>query len=129
MPSRDWLQIGGYQIEQSSTEWLVTIPFRSSASRTGAREDGEGKGKHVKQLSHDELYVSVSASTLNVHVAGQEESPLLGGELGGRIQPSKCSWRVKSAPPVGTISVEEIELRLVKDGASMWRDLLKQAYS
>jgi len=80
-------------------------------------------------LTHDDLHVCVTATSLNVHVVGQEEKPLLGGELGGRIAPAKCTWSVREAAPIGTMQVEEIELHLVKETPAMWRDLLKQAYT
>ena len=118
VPRRDWLTAGvggGYDEMQTSEAWTVLFPIRAGNPN----------------FSHDQLRVGVTADSVNLHIAGQEESPLLGGETYGRILPASCTWRVLPAEQVDGLLVEKIELRLVKEvaGGGMWRALFKGQYT
>ena len=118
VPRRDWLTAGvggGYDEMQTSEAWTVLFPIRAGNPN----------------FSHDQLRVGVIADSVNLHIAGQEESPLLGGETYGRILPASCTWRVLPAEQVDGLLVEKIELRLVKEvaGGGMWRALFKGQYT
>ena len=116
-PRRDVLMIGGFDCAQRDGLYEIILPFK------------ELQGAHY--LSHDDLRVAVTTDCLNVHVAGQEDAPLLAGQLQGAIDPARCRWRVrkpkkkKSAP----VPTEEIVIELAKqDAGKLWNDLFKVAY-
>ena len=44
----------------------------------------------------------MTPESFNVHVAGQEDSPFLGGEVWSPLAPTRCWWRVRKAKPVGS---------------------------
>lgn len=112
VPRREELKAaGGWDEVQRPAEWELVIPFRSGGN-----------------LTHDDLRVGVTADTLNVHVAGQQDAPLVGGELGGRLLPARCSWRVRTAKAVGSVLVDEIVLTLVKEHKASWPRLFKRMY-
>ena len=116
LPRREWLTAGGggYDELQSEVTWTLTVPLRAGNPK----------------FTHDDLRVGVTAETLNVHVVGMEDTPLVGGELRGRIVPNRCSWKVVPAATVGGLLLENLEVTLVKEMAgSMWRGLLRAAYS
>ena len=60
-PQRVWLSIHGYDAVQTATEWEVLIPIKSGSA-----------------LTHDDVHVAVTATSLNVHVVGQDDKPLVG---------------------------------------------------
>ena len=99
---------------ETEEEWLVKLPY---------------KGGFGEILSHDDLRVALSADTLNIHVAGQEEAPLLGGELCGRLDVSRCSWAIRDGEPIGSIKVEVIDLVLVKETKGAWDGLFRIQYT
>ena len=47
-------------------------------------------------------HVQVRSDAFNIHLAGQEDAPLLAGELFGRLLPDKCSWRLNPPRDGGT---------------------------
>ena len=115
-PRRDELQLGGWDQRQTAETCDITIPFKGGS------------------LSHDDLRVAVTPEALNVHIAGQEDAPMLGGELRGRIDVSKCTWRIRSAKPrksAPSIKVEEMVISLAKaSGGGYWHgDLFKSTYA
>ena len=112
-PRREWLTVGGWDEEQSGEAWTLVLPLRAGGA-----------------LRHDDLRVGVTADTFNVHLAGHEDAPLVGGALYGRIAPARCGWHMRAAAPVGTMAVEELVLRLAKEApGSMWKALIKTAYT
>ena len=50
--------------------------------------------EHVHGHGHGHVHVQVRSDAFNIHLAGQEDTPLLAGELFGRLLPHKCSWRL-----------------------------------
>ena len=115
-PRRDELQLGGWDQRQTAETCDITIPFKGGS------------------LSHDDLRVAVTPEALNVHIAGQEDAPMLGGELRGRIDVSKCTWRIRSAKPrksAPSIKVEEMVISLAKaSGGGYWHgDLFISTYA
>ena len=108
-----WQVFEGWDEEQSDATWTIKLSLRKGDS-----------------LQHDDLRVGVTATSLNVHLAGQEDRPLLGGELYGRIVPTGCSWKVVPGKAVGSMQVEDLVLTLSKESKGhMWRGLIRAAYT
>ena len=85
----------------------------------------------------DDMRVAVAADSLSLYVAGQEDAPLLAGELHGRLDPARCSWTVaaRAALVPGAAAAggdddgaREIEITLRKATAADWPDLIKTWY-
>ena len=111
-PKREQIRIHGWDEVQKEEAWELVIPYRAGP-----------------RLAHDDLRIGVTASTLNVHIVGQQDAPFVGGELHGRIVPAKCTWSVRAGTPVDSMLVDEIVLRLVKENKSMWKGLFRRAYT
>jgi hypothetical protein len=107
-PTRDQLMLGGWDTQQFGGEWQLVITFKAANER---------------HLSHDDLRVAVTADALNIHVAGQEERPMLAGFLWGRIDPNQCTWRIRKGKPRGTQATDELEVTIVKENPGYWGDL------
>lgn len=111
-PRREELEAGGWDAAQADDTWQLIIPFRSGG-----------------RLTHDDLRVGVTADALNVHVAGQQHAPLLGGELHARIDLARSSWSVRTAAPIGSVSVDEMVITLIKERKATWPRLFKRMYA
>ena len=111
-PRREELEAGGWDAAQADGTWQLIIPFRSGG-----------------RLTHDDLRVGVTADALNVHVAGQQHAPLLGGELHARIDLAQSSWSVRTAAPIGSVSVDEMVITLIKERKATWPRLFKRMYA
>lgn len=112
LPRRDQLQIDGWEQVQEDGKWVIRLPFKAG-----------------KYLTNDQLRVAVTRDGLNVHIAGQEDSPFLAGKLRGRIEPSRCTWRVRHCKPKGTTAVDEMVITIAKEQpSSSWRDLFQMSY-
>ena len=104
--------LGGWDTEQSDGAWRVTIPFKAAIDR---------------YLSHDDFRVALTPDALNVHIAGQEERPMLAGFLCGTIDPYLCTWQIRKGKSRGTQQTEELEVTIVKEHfGQMWGDLFKR---
>jgi hypothetical protein len=119
-PTRDQLLIGGWDQAQHDGKFEIVVPFKAA--------DG-------KFMTHDDFRVAVTADGLNIHVAGQEDAPIIGGQLRGKIDVPRCSWRVRKAKKsswkqnAGGREVEELVVELQKaEGQGFWRDLFKVHY-
>ena len=115
LPRRDEMLVGGYDHAQHADGLVeVVVPFKSG----------------FEWLTHDELRVALASDAINVHVAGQEEAPMLAGQLHGKIDVARCSWSVRAAEARGSMQIEEIVIRLRKAAGhkQQWHDLLKVAY-
>lgn len=117
-PRRDVLMVGGYDQVQRDGILELVVPFKVL----------EG----ASYLSHDDLRVAVTPDGINVHVAGQEDAPMLSGQLHGTIDVAKSTWRVRNPPSKkkAPVPTQEILIELVKHdgGSKLWRDLFKVAY-
>ena len=56
----------------------------------------------MHEHEHVHKHVQVRSAAFNIHLAGQEDTPLLAGELFGRLLPHKCSWRLNPLRDGGT---------------------------
>ena len=85
----------------------------------------------------DDMRVAVAADSLSLYVAGQEDAPLLAGELHGRLDPVRCSWTVaaRAALVPGAAAAgdddgaREIEITLRKATAADWPDSSRRGTS
>lgn len=102
--------------------------------------------------------VQVRSDAFNIHLAGQEDTPLLAGELFGRLLPHKCSWRLNPLreggteeqavesrshrhtrmirgrratpkPPLSLVGQAEVAVTLYKAEPATWPDLIKTWYT
>ena len=100
---------------QHEDSWVITLPLRAPEQN---------------KMRHEHLRVGVTADTLNVHIAGQEDAPFLGGELCGRINPARCWWKVRPCVrAIDSQKIDEIELHLVKEKKSYWYNLIRKHYA
>ena len=90
---------------------------------------GSGRAEPPFHLVLDELRVAVTSDGVNLHTAGREEQPLLCGQLGGNIDPARCSWQIRPGQQHGTIKVDIVELILAKERKGAWNDLFKVYYT
>ena len=110
-PTRDALHTGGYDVQHAAGGWTLVVPFKAGF------------------VEHDELRVAVTTEALSVYVAGQDDAPVVAGVLCGRIEPSKCTWRVRRAKPRGMMAIDELVVTIAKaDPSAIWRDLFKSFY-
>lgn len=80
-------------------------------------------------LAHDDLRLACSADAFSLHVAGQEDAPLLAAETSDRLVPLDCTWRVRTGKPVGTQPIDEVVISLAKEKRGGWpADLIKLWY-
>ena len=87
LPRRDEMLVGGYDHAQHADGLVeVVVPFKSG----------------FEWLTHDELRVALASDAINVHVAGQEEAPMLAGQLHGKIDVARCTWSVRAAEARGS---------------------------
>jgi len=120
-PGRSEISVGGFDSSQIDGFFEVQIQYKAGPEQK-------------KYLADDDLRVGLTADALNVHIAGQEDAPLLGGHLGGKIDVARSSYRIqkgkkKDEKRVGC-PVEELVLSLRKvDGSGHWRDLFKLVYA
>ena len=111
---------------------------------------------HVHEHEHVHKHVQVRSAAFNIHLAGQEDTPLLAGELFGRLLPHKCSWRLNPLrdggtgeqaaerlappPPYSTqppyqpqspflVGQAEVVVTLYKAEPATWPDLIKTWYT
>ena len=114
MPRRDELLLGDWNHTTMGEYVEVSMQFKASF------------------LEHDCLRVAVTDDALNVHVAGKEDAPMLGGELYGKIDVARCKWRVRSCRPrkdAPSMKIEEIVITLAKaESSSHWRDIFRSTY-
>ena len=99
--------------------WQTQLEARGNVElRSGARVAGISEGN--------------DGSPLSVAVVGQEDAPILAGELGGRLDTARCGWRVrasKSSRAHGTTPMAEIVITLVKaEPDAYWSTLFKAHY-
>ena len=75
LPSRHELLGSGYgdgwQTSQHRDSWTVVLPIKEGS------------------VDADDVRVAVAADAFNLHLVGQEEMPLLAGELHGRVLPDQ----------------------------------------
>ena len=76
-----------------------------------------------------DLRVAVRSDAFNIHLAGQEDTPLLAGELFGRLLPHKCSWRLTSPRDGDAGEQAEVAVTLFKAEPATWPDLIKTWYT
>ena len=118
LPRREAIMCGEWHHAQSATAWTVVVPIKTSL------------------VAVDDMRVAVAADSLSLYVAGQEDAPLLAGELHGRLDPARCSWTVaaRAALVPGAAAAgddegaREIEITLRKATAADWPDLIKTWY-
>jgi hypothetical protein len=113
LPRRDGLLVGGGWDEvEKPEEWKMVMRMKGGV------------------LKHDDLRVAVTSEAVNVHIAGREDEPLLGGELAGRLEPARCRWIIRDGGSVGSIRVDEVVIHLAKERAAvMWGCLFSKQYS
>lgn len=79
LPTRDaLLDIGGWELAQSSRDFEVLVPLAL------AQLDGPEAADRI-------VRVAVTSNSLNVHVAGNPNAPLLAGETFGRLVVGACA--------------------------------------
>ena len=86
------------------------------------------KAGHERYLSHDDIRVAVTTNHLSVYVAGQENAPMLAGQLRGKIDPERSTWRIRKGKKMkgSTLAIEEIVVELQKEaGENYWREPFK----
>ena len=110
-PRREWLTVRGFDEAQTPEGWEIVVPYRTG-----------------KSLTHDDWRVAVTNDAFSVYVAGQDDMPMIGGELHGSLAPAKCSWTIREADPIGSMGIEEIVVSLVKARPGMWPGLIKKVY-
>lgn len=153
---RDELSAGGYETKQSSDEWTLHVQFKAGLVehdhlRVAVSKDGgtralsalPGPGRTITAACAVVLWhrrrrttmlrgrlrsISRGMHTVLVHVAGQEDVPLLGGVLQHEIDPAGCRWRIRKCKRLGNVAVEEMVITLKKASAGGWRDLLQAHY-
>lgn len=80
-------------------------------------------------MEEDDLRLAVADDSFNLHVRGQEETPLLAAETSRSLSPKDCSWRIDPPTLVGTQKVRRIKVILRKAAPGFWReDLFKRAF-
>ena len=62
-------------------------------------------------------------------MAAQEDTPLLAGELFGRLLPHKCSWRLNPPRDGDAGEQAEVAVTLFKAEPATWPDLIKTWYT
>ena len=81
-------------------------PPGAAAGDSSGRILGPGSSRawHAHEHVHEPVPVPVQvrSDAFNIHLAGQEDTPLLAGELFGRLLPHKCSWRLNPLRDGGT---------------------------
>ena len=101
----------GWQTSQQRDSWTVVLPIKEGA------------------VDADDVRVAVAADAFNLHLVGQEEMPLLAGELHGRVLPDRCSWKVRPAYAAdGVARTMEVAVTLRKAEPANWVDLIKTWY-
>jgi len=119
LPLREVVMFNGYSHSQHGDCWELIFPIKWKVITSG-------------QIAIDDFRVAVTPDAINVHISGQEERPLLAGELWGTIIPESCKWRME--PPKRKGSEQgELMVLLKKDTVNAgafgsWRDLIKTAY-
>ena len=114
-PQRHELLVGGFDQGQKEDKFEIVIQFKAGFE---------------EYLAHDDFRIGVTDNALNIHIAGQEDMPILGGQLRGKIDPRQCSWRVRKGKKKGSMLIEELVIELHKEsGQGYWKDLFKTTYS
>ena len=113
LPARHELLAGGagWECSQSHAAWTVLLPVRD------------------RLVAAADLRVAVRSDAFNIHLAGQEDTPLLAGELFGRLLPHKCSWRLNPPRDGDAGEQAEVAVTLFKAEPATWPDLIKTWYT
>ena len=103
---------GGWEYAQRPASWSVVMPL---------------SWEPPVSLDLDDILVAVTRTSLNVHIAGRPNQPLLGGEMHGVLRPEKSSFSICLS---GSEKIRgELRIKLCKDDSSDWPDLFKVMYN
>lgn len=128
--------LAAMEVRERRSNALQDRPRRSVLMASGGWDEMEKDGiweiviavKHGLAPDDFRVGITTNPSALNLHVVGQEDEPIIGGQLWGTLDPERSSWHIRAAKPKGSMKIDEIVLNLAKEKGSVWRGFFKKHY-